>query len=122
MIREVLGDFVRVLTVVPYVEWGRRHRGPGPLTAKLRKRGAAGPVRSQQRRVVLRKLIGAVDARMPGGPNCYRRALIEMSLDAGAAREPLSLGLRPHGGPKSGHAWLGAPEPGAEVYQARFEI
>jgi hypothetical protein len=122
VIGEVLGDLVRVLAVVPYVEWGRKRRGPGPLTATLRKRGAAALARSQERRIVLRKLIGAVDARMPGGPNCYRRALIEMSLDAGAAREPLSLGLRPHGGPKSGHAWLGAPDPDAEVYQARFEI
>ena len=78
--------------------------------------------RGHERRVMLRRLIGAVDARMPGGPNCYRRSLLELGLDAAAAREPLNMGLRPHGGPKSGHAWLGQSEPGAEVYEARFEI
>jgi hypothetical protein len=72
--------------------------------------------------MMLRRLIRAVDARMPGGPNCYRRALLEIGLDAGAAREPLKMGLHPHGGPKSGHAWLGEPEPGTESYEALFEI
>jgi Transglutaminase-like superfamily len=120
--RATLADLFRVLVVVPYVEWGRKRRGPGPLAARLRQRGAASVARSEERRATLRKLIGAVDARMPGGPNCYRRALLEIGLDAGAAREPLNMGLRPHGGPKSGHAWLGAPEPGIDLYEARFEI
>ena len=122
LISAILADCVRVAVAVPYVEWGRKHRGPGPLAETLRHRGAASLFRNEERRAILRRLIGAVDARMPGGPNCYRRALLEIGLDAGAAREPLKMGLQPHGGPKSGHAWLGEPQPGAPSYEALFEI
>src|SRR5947209_14505709 len=38
----------------------------------------------------LRRAIGWVDARMPGGANCNRRALLEISLDSGAAADPRS--------------------------------
>jgi hypothetical protein len=122
VIREVLGDFARVICALPYVEWGRRFRGPAPLASTLRRRGAKAVARDAERRNLLRKVIGAVDSRLPGGANCYRRALLEIGLDAGAAREPLHLGLRSHGGPQSGHAWLGSAETSTEVYDARFEI
>jgi hypothetical protein len=122
VIREVLGEFARVMCAVPYIEWGRRFRGPRPLTSVLRSRGAKAVARDAQRLILLRRVIGAVDARLPGGANCYRRALLEMRLDAGAARERLHLGLRAHGGPQSGHAWLGSSEAGPGVYDARFEI
>jgi hypothetical protein len=51
-------------------------------------------------------MIAAADRRFPDGGNCFRRALLEMSLDAGAAQERLCLGLKAAGGPRSGHAWL----------------
>jgi hypothetical protein len=57
-------------------------------------------------RARLQRTIGVVDAFMPGGKNCVRRALIEMSLDGSAARERLLAGLKSGGKPKSGHAWL----------------
>ncbi len=41
----------------------------------------------------LRRAIGWVDAAFPGGPNCFRRTLMEIALDAGAAGETLVFGL-----------------------------
>jgi hypothetical protein len=99
-------DLFRVLGVLPLVEWRRRrlslHGAVASARADSHKRGA----RSKSARVRLRRFIGAVDARMPGGGNCVRRALIEMSLDAAAGRERLFAGFRTGGGPRSGHAWL----------------
>jgi hypothetical protein len=122
MISEFLRDLLGVLTAVPRVEWGRRHEGPRPLTDKLRRRGRLRPQRSESDRLRLRRIIRAIDVRLPGGPNCYRRALLEMSLDAGAAHEQLHMGLRAHGGPQSGHAWFGSAETPAESYDADFAI
>ena len=101
-----LVDLGRLLLVLPRVEWERRFRGPTSFIPNLRRRARYSPERSHAEREVLRRMIAALDARLPGGGNCYRRALLEMSLDAGAARERLHLGLRAHGGPGSGHAWL----------------
>jgi hypothetical protein len=67
---------------------------------------------------------------MPGGENCYRRALVEIALDRGAAQEPVHFAFRSRGGHGSGHAWLGgatdeggaptAPPPGG--YDAYFVL
>lgn len=66
-------------------------------------------------------MIRWVDARVPGGPNCYRRVLLETALDASAARERIVFGLRQGGGRASGHAWLeGQPE--GEGYEATFSV
>jgi hypothetical protein len=43
---------------------------------------------------------------LPDGGNCVRRALLEMALDGGAARDTFHAGLQSQGGPGSGHAWL----------------
>ena len=43
-----------------------------------------------------------------------------MALDAGAAAEPLRFGLREHGGPGSGHAWLGDRPDESARYDAEF--
>jgi hypothetical protein len=82
------------------------------------------PARAPEQRNTLRRVIRQIDARVPGGPNCYRRALLEMRLDAVAAREPLHLGLRAHGGPNSGHAWLGQPVSAEDSahYDAQFVV
>lgn len=114
----------RVISVLPAVEWGRRSKGPAPLLTTLRRRVTRMPARLPAAREALRRAIRWVDARVPGGPNCYRRALLEIALDAGAAREPLHLALRAHGGVGSGHAWLGAPASPEDraAYDACFSV
>ena len=101
----MIGDLFRVLGALPLVEWRRRrlslHHAVARARAQSVRRG-----RSAVERARLQRVIGAVDARMPGGANCVRRALLEMSLDAGAAGERLFAGLKSGGGPRSGHAWL----------------
>jgi hypothetical protein len=72
---------------------------------------------SERRR--LQRAIRVVDALFPWGGNCYRRALIETAMDAGAASEPLHMGLQETGGAKSGHAWLGTPT-SSDRYDADF--
>ena len=67
-------------------------------------------------------MIGIIDRAFPSGPNCYRRVLVEIAMDAGAAEEDLHIGLRAHGGPKSGHAWLGSEGTAAERYDAEFVV
>jgi hypothetical protein len=47
---------------------------------------------------------------MPGGGNCYRRALLEIALDRGAACEPLLLGFTMREQRLAGHAWLAGSE------------
>jgi len=115
----LLPELGRVLRVLPEVEIGRRREGPEPLAARLRRR--ARRARGEKGREELRRVIRWVDARMPGGPNCYRRVLLETVLDAGAARERIVLGLRKGGGKASGHAWLEGQDEG-EGYEARFRV
>ena len=102
------------------VERGRLDSGPAPLVARLRGQGRRGIVRSVGQRQTLRRVIRLVDAAFPGGGNCYRRALLEIALDPTAAAEPLHLALREHGGPQSGHAWLGPTPDTNETYDAVF--
>jgi len=72
----------------------RRVRGtPQRVLAELRARGATARERGPIGRARLRRAIGWVDAALPGGPNCYRRILLELALDAGAARETVVFGL-----------------------------
>jgi hypothetical protein len=59
----------------------------------MRARGATATARGPIGRARLRRAIGWVDALAPGGANCYRRALLEIALDAGAARETVVFGL-----------------------------
>jgi hypothetical protein len=71
-------------------------------------------MRSLNSVALLRRMIDACDRRLPGGPNCYRRALAEMALHPEAAVETLHIGIVGGGGFGSGHAWLGdRREPGA---------
>lgn len=100
----LLLEGLRVFLALPPVEWGRRTQGPEPLLRKLRERARRS--RSPDERAKLRRIIRFADARMPGGPNCYRRALLETALDAGAAKQRLVFGLKSRGAPGSGHVWL----------------
>jgi len=69
----------------------------------------------------LKRVIGAIDRRLPGGKNCVRRALLEIALDGAAAREKFFAGLQTGGGPGSGHAWLES-EPASDRYDAVIAI
>jgi SAM-dependent methyltransferase len=100
-------ETARVLTVLPRVERARRRSGPGPLAVEMRLIAKGAPHRDALGRARLRGTIAACDRILPPGAGCYRRALLEMALDAGAAGEPLVLGLRRHG---LGHAWVGGPD------------
>jgi hypothetical protein len=99
-------EALNVLRALPAVEWRRRrlslHRAVDVARVSSRNRRA----RSADGRARLKRVIAMVDARLPDGGNCVRRALLEMSLDPTSARERLFAGLRHGGGPRSGHAWL----------------
>jgi hypothetical protein len=122
-VRSWLADVLRLAVALPAVELRRYREGPGPLVARLRARGQRAFARSPAERERLRRIIAAVDARLPGQPSCYRRSLLEMALDKGAAFEPLSMGLRVPGGPRSGHAWLGVdPVAPSQPYDVQFDM
>jgi hypothetical protein len=116
----LVGDIFRVAWALPSIELDRRTLGPGPLLEKVRARGRRSGARTAPERDRLQRLIRLVDACVPGGGNCYRRALIEIALDPTAAAEPLRFGLREHGGPGSGHAWLGGRPDDTTRYDAEF--
>lgn len=102
----MIRDLLRVLGGLPLAEWRRRRLSLHEAVARARGDSRQRAVRSVAARARLRRLIGAVDARMPDGGNCVRRALTEIALDAAAGRERLFAGIRTAGGPRSGHAWL----------------
>lgn len=91
--------------VLPMVERLRR-RGLALVVPHLRRLGRMHPSRSLAERARLRRAIAWLDARCPGGPNCYRRALLEIALDRDAARLPLALEFRRDGDKVVGHAEL----------------
>ena len=113
-----LTDGLRTLCAIPRVELARRIEGPGPLVERLRAEGKGRGSRSEARRAQLRRTIAALDALLPGGGNCYRRALVEIALDPDSAAEPLFMGLVSSGRPKSGHAWLGSGDQPSRSYDA----
>jgi hypothetical protein len=119
----LIAEALRVAILLPRVELGRHRKGPGPLVEELRERGRRGPRRSVPHRIGLRRVIGLIDRILPGEPSCYRRTLLEIGLDAGAAQEPLHMGIRVPGAPRSGHAWLGdsGASPGT-TYDVQFDI
>lgn len=117
----LLWELVRILRVLPSVELSRRSLSLHQSVGRVRSSAAGANRRSAEARKVLRRAIVAVDARMPGGANCVRRSLLEMRLDAGAARERLFAGFRAGGVPKSGHAWLES-HPNQETFDAVISI
>lgn len=98
----------KVLRILPRVESLRRRIGLRPLLQQLRQEGTQASERDAARRRCLRRAIAWVDACLRG--NCYRRALLEVALDRGAAQEPLALGFTAKGATLSGHAWLAPGE------------
>jgi hypothetical protein len=118
----LVGDLLRVLRVLPSIELQRRRLGLHGVVALARARGMQRGLRSTEGRARLQRVISAVDRRLPDRGNCVRRALLEMALDRGAARERLHAGLRTGGGPRSGHAWLEPEAPaGAPATKSPYD-
>ncbi len=86
-------ELVRVVAIAKTVERARRETAPEQAVGLARALGARREARAPIGRARLRRAIGWVDAMMPGGANCYRRVLLELALDAAAARETLVFGL-----------------------------
>ncbi len=87
-------EVVRTTRLVPAVDRGRKHDPPEVVVAAMRARGTkTGVARGPIGRARLRRAISWVDALGPGGASCYRRILLELALDAGAARETVVFGL-----------------------------
>jgi hypothetical protein len=115
-------DAFRVAVLSYLVNGSRSRFGPEYLVRVLRQRGALCQTRVGAKRVRLRRIIRFVDRLFPSGPNCYRRALIEIAMDAGAAAEPLHMGLQAEGGLNSGHAWLASSPDPSRSYDAEFVV
>jgi hypothetical protein len=86
-------ELARVMKAARDAERMRMNDPPERAVAAMRARGKNAAVRDAVGRARLRRAIGWVDAMMPRGANCYRRTLLELALDAGAAGEPLVFGL-----------------------------
>jgi hypothetical protein len=86
-------EVFRAARIVREVERRRLSDGPEAIVRDYRARGAREKKRGPIGRARLRRAIGWIDAFFPGGPNCFRRTLLELALDAGAARERLVFGL-----------------------------
>ncbi len=86
-------ELARVLRHVRAIDERRTKDTPQRVLDELRTRGATSKERGPIGRARLRRAIGWVDAMLPGGPSCYRRVLLELALDAGAARETVVFGL-----------------------------
>jgi hypothetical protein len=102
----LISALVRSVAALPRIEGDRRALSLHDAVARARRRARRHVARGAEAREALRRAIGIVDRLIPGGPNCVRRSLLEISLDAGAAHEHLFAGFKAGGGPKSGHAWL----------------
>ena len=111
----MFGDFVRAAAVVRWVERVRLEKGPRLAMEVVRGVGSTKKDRGPAGRFQLARAVRLVDRLFPGGPNCYRRALLEAALDSGAAAEPLMMGFRTAEGRCEGHAWLGS-DPSASSY------
>jgi hypothetical protein len=86
-------ELARAARLAQEVDARRRGESPERAVAGMRARGRACPARGPVGRARLQRAIGWVDALARGGPSCYRRVLLELGLDAGAATETLLFGL-----------------------------
>lgn len=115
-------DVVAAARTLREVERARWVEGPAALVARLRARGVKSEARSPAARERLFRVIHHVDRLMRGGPNCYRRSLALVALDAEAAREPFVLGLNRTGDGPRGHAWVADPEKRYERFDVEFRL
>jgi hypothetical protein len=105
-VAQLFAEIARVVAVLPRVEADRRAASPQRAARAARLRALRVRARTAEARERLRRAIAIVDGWVPGGGNCLRRSLLEMSLDRGAASERLLAGFKTGGAPASGHAWL----------------
>ncbi len=106
-------ELARVALLVAAAERARNAASPEAAVRAMRARGLAAPARGAIGRARLRRAIGWVDALHPRGANCYRRTLLELALDRGAASESLVFGLDVG---RTGHvAFKGREELGFDV-------
>lgn len=89
----LLLELARALREIRRAERLRLGAGPAEAVARQRARGRRRRRRDSDARSRLRRAIVSVDARHPGGGNCFRRVLVELALDAGAAEDWLVFGL-----------------------------
>ncbi len=116
----VFADLLQVAAVALSIERRRSSTPPRKLIASVRARGARCAARDEAGRAHLKRAIRFIDRCFPRGPNCFRRVLIEIALDAAAAQEPLHFGLQADGTPNSGHIWLASAPDGNGRYDAEF--
>jgi hypothetical protein len=86
-------EIVRALRLLPLADRVRATETPERAVDAMRQRGNRTRTRGPIGRARLRRAIGWVDATAPGGASCYRRILLELALDAGAAGESIVFGL-----------------------------
>jgi hypothetical protein len=110
-------EVLAVLGVVREAERRRRHDSPEAAVRAMRARGHGARRRGPVGRARLRRAIGWVDALYMGHPNCFRRTLVELGLDAGAADETLVFGLDVG---RTGHVALKDSED--STFDVAFEI
>lgn len=110
----------RAASIALSIDRRRGSQAPRKLINSLRAQGVLRGARSPAKREVLRRAIRVVDRFFSSGPNCYRRVLMEIALDAGAASEPLHMGLNADGGVNSGHVWFASAPEGVKTYDAEF--
>ena len=115
-------EVCRVLRVLPRVERARRSRGPREFVVLARQTVHNSPPRSERSRRCLLRAIRWVDRSLADGGNCYRRALLAMSLDSHAAAQAFSMGFSVKDRRLSGHAWLEAGEPSTENYDFVIQL
>jgi hypothetical protein len=86
-------EVTRVVLLVRDIDAARARKTPEGALRVMRDRGRSAAARGPIGRARLRRAIGWVDALSPGGASCYRRILLEVALDAGAAKETVVFGL-----------------------------
>jgi len=87
-------EVFRVSRIIRRAERLRLGSPPELAVRTMRELGRSARRRGPIARARLRRAVGWVDAAYPGsGPNCFRRVLVEVGLDAGAAGETLVFGL-----------------------------
>ncbi len=86
-------EVARVLARIAIAERARRRDTPHGAVSAMRVLGRRERARGPIGRARLRRAIGWVDALYPTGASCYRRILLELSLDADAAHETIVFGL-----------------------------
>jgi hypothetical protein len=117
-----LGEAIQVLALASRVEAYLRTKGFADVLAYFRWRARLAPQRKPIQRKRLRRAIGWIDARMPGGGNCYRRVLLEIALDGGAARESVLVGFHIQTNQVTGHVWLLSEQAESGSYDALFQL